>query len=58
MAMDRIIKANIDRFTMLLLTEAEPTKRAMIVRLLGEEHSKRDERAKTLASRRAALPGA
>jgi len=38
--MHRIIQANIDRFKLLLKTETEPTKRAMIIRLLGEEEAK------------------
>ncbi len=42
--MDRIIKANIDRFKKLLETESEPVKRAMIERLLREECAKRAER--------------
>lgn len=35
-----IEQANIDRFTLLLETETEPTKRAMILRLLAEECAK------------------
>jgi len=38
--MDRIAQANIDRFNLLLETETEPTKRAMIFRLLAEEETK------------------
>jgi hypothetical protein len=38
--MDRIIKANIERFKLLLETEADPTKRAMEIRLLAEEKAK------------------
>lgn len=38
--MDRIAQANIDRFGLLLETEADPTKRAMIIRLLAEEKDK------------------
>lgn len=45
-AMDRIIKANIDRFKKLLETESEPVKRAMIERLLREECVKRAERTR------------
>lgn len=44
--MDRIIKANIDRFTKLLETERDPVKREMIERLLREECEKRAERAR------------
>ena len=38
--MHRIIKANIDRFRKLLETESDPTKRAMVLRLLAEEEEK------------------
>jgi len=38
--MHRIIQANIDRFKELLTTEADPTKRAMVNRLLAEEEMK------------------
>jgi hypothetical protein len=38
--MRAIIQANIDRFKWLLRTEADPTKRAMETRLLGEEEAK------------------
>lgn len=38
--MRRIIKANIDRFKLLLKTETDPTKRAIEVRLLAEEEEK------------------
>ncbi len=38
--MHRIVKANIDRFNLLLETESDPTKRAMIIRLLAEEKDK------------------
>ena len=38
--MDRIAQANVDRFNLLLKTETEPTKRAMIFRLLAEEEAK------------------
>jgi len=37
--MHRIEQANIDRFTLLLETETDPTKRAMIKRLLAEERT-------------------
>ena len=33
----KIIQANIDRFNLLLETTTDPTKRAMIIRLLAEE---------------------
>jgi hypothetical protein len=36
----RIIKANIERFKLLLQTETDPTKRAMEIRLLAEEEAK------------------
>ena len=35
--MQRIIQANIERFTLLLETETDPTKRAMLLRLLREQ---------------------
>jgi hypothetical protein len=38
--MRRIIQANIDRFTELLKTETDPTKRAMETRLLAEEEAR------------------
>ncbi len=38
--MHRIVKANIERFKLLLTTEVDPTKRAMIIRLLAEEEQK------------------
>ncbi len=38
--MRRIIQANIDRFTELLKTETDPTKRAMEMRVLAEEEAK------------------
>jgi hypothetical protein len=38
--MDRIIKANIERFKLLLESETDPTKRAMEIRLLAEEEAK------------------
>jgi hypothetical protein len=38
--MYRIEQANIDRFNQLLETETDPTKRAMIRRLLAEEKDK------------------
>jgi hypothetical protein len=39
-AMQSIIKANVERFKLLLSTEADPTKRAMEIRLLAEEEEK------------------
>jgi len=36
----RIPKANIDRFNLLLETETDPVKRAMIIHLLAEEKEK------------------
>jgi len=36
----KIIQANIDRFNSLLETTTDPTKRAMIFRLLAEEEAK------------------
>ena len=36
----RVIQANIDKFTSLLEDTMEPTKRAMIIRLLAEEEAK------------------
>lgn len=35
--MQRIIQANIERFKLLLETETDPTKRAMLLRLLREQ---------------------
>lgn len=35
-----IVKANIERFELLLRTETDPKKRAMEIRLLAEERSK------------------
>ncbi len=56
--MDRIIKANIDRYKKLLETEVEPVKRAMIQRLLREERVKREERAQRKAEMPACPDGA
>jgi hypothetical protein len=36
----RVIQANIDKFNSLLEDTMEPTKRAMIIRLLAEEEAK------------------
>ena len=38
--MERIVNANIERYNLLLETETDPTKRAMIIRLLAEERAK------------------
>ena len=38
--MHKIVQANISRFESLLKTETEPTKRALIARLLEEERAK------------------
>jgi hypothetical protein len=46
LAMERIIQANIDRFQSLLETTIDPTKRAMIIRLLAEEKAKQKQLAK------------
>jgi hypothetical protein len=35
-----IVKANIERYKLLLKTEADPEKRAMEIRLLAEEQAK------------------
>jgi hypothetical protein len=40
--MKRIIRANIDRFRLLLESETDPTKRAMLHRLLAEQEVKLD----------------
>ena len=37
--MKRIIQANIDRFKLLLETDTDPTKRAMLFRLLAEQET-------------------
>lgn len=44
--MRRIIEANINRFRLLLETETDAAKRAMVSRLLAEEEAKLDDRAK------------
>jgi hypothetical protein len=38
--MQSIIKANIERFKLLLTTEPDPTRRATVIRLLSEEEEK------------------
>jgi hypothetical protein len=38
--MNKIAQANIDRFNLMLKTETDPTKRAMMIRILGEEREK------------------
>ena len=43
--MDRIVQANIDKFKKLLETEADPTKRAMLLRLLAEQEEQKRELA-------------
>ncbi len=43
--MHRIAQANIDKFKLLLETEIDPTKRAMVVSLIAEE----DEKLKQIA---------
>jgi hypothetical protein len=35
-----IAEANIERFKLLLLTETDPTKRAMVIRLLADEEQR------------------
>jgi hypothetical protein len=45
-AVRRIIQANIDRFKALLQDETDPTKRAMLNRLLAEEEAKLENRTK------------
>jgi hypothetical protein len=52
--MKRIIKANIERFKHLLETEADPTKRIMLARLIAEEEAKLEEaKAAPTAAKRA-----
>jgi len=48
-----IIQANIDRFDLLLKTETDPIKRAMIVRLLAEEKGKKAMASAVLATEKA-----
>ena len=43
LAVRRIIKANIDRFKLLLKTETDPTKRAIETRLVAEEEEKLEQ---------------
>ena len=38
--MDKIAQANIDKFNLLLETETDPIKRAMMIRVLDEEKEK------------------
>jgi hypothetical protein len=38
--MDGIARANVDRFKLLLETETNPSKRAMLLKLLAEEETK------------------
>jgi len=51
--MRRIIQANIDRFIVLLETEKDPIKRAMIIRLLAEEKEKQIKASTTPEAKRA-----
>ena len=44
--MRRIIQANIDRLNALLKSETDPTKRAMMTRLLAEEEAKLRQESK------------
>ncbi len=44
--MHRIVRLNIDKFKVLLETETDPTKQAMILRLLAEEEEKLKQIAK------------
>jgi hypothetical protein len=44
--MRRIIQANIERLTALLKTELDPTRRAMELRILGEEEAKLEREPK------------
>lgn len=48
--MKRIIQANIDRFTLLLETETDPTKRIMLCNLLAEQEGKLKEATDTPSS--------
>ena len=48
--MKRIIQANIDRFKLCLETETDPTKRAMMFRLLAEQEAKLNEATETPSS--------
>ncbi len=41
--MRRIVQANIDKFKRLLETETDPTKRALLVRLLAEQEKQKKE---------------
>ena len=43
--MYRIVQANIDKFKSLLETEIDPTKRAMLLRLLAEYENERRKAA-------------
>ncbi len=52
-AMRSIIQANIDRFILLLETETDPIKRAMIIRLLAEEKEKQIKASITLEAKHA-----
>ena len=43
--MHRIVQANIDKFKKLLETETDPTKRALLIRLLAEHEQQKRELA-------------
>jgi len=48
-AMLCIVQANIDRFGLLLTSETDPIKRAMIIRLLAEETDKKSKASALVA---------
>ena len=52
--MERIVQANIQRFERLLATETDPTKRAIILRLLEEQTE--ELKAATVRKREGAPP--
>jgi hypothetical protein len=43
----RIVQANINKFKLLLKTETDPTKRAMVLRLPAEEEAKQKQIARS-----------
>jgi len=47
LAMHRIAQGNIDKFKLLLETDIDPTKRAMVVRLIAEEDEKLEQIARS-----------
>ncbi len=49
--MKRIIQANIDRFKLMLEAERDPTKRAMLYRLLAEQEAELKVESETPASK-------